>query len=185
MPDELERLEAWLLADPRRQVLLEVEPGKAFVEFHSPERSDPLYYNGLTLRAAIEAAIEGLKPHERLVFVLREMEGKTYEEISEITGVNLGTVKSRLNRARNNFAQVIAPYRGQARLGRGLLRLFDSEAGSGRHRRDCVRPAPGAALHAIRPSSQRRSRLPPQRSPRSTGGPGSPPRSLLLSPSPG
>jgi len=43
------------------------------------------------------------------VFVLREMEGKTYEEIAEVTGVNLGTVKSRLNRARNNFAQIIGP----------------------------------------------------------------------------
>jgi RNA polymerase sigma-70 factor (ECF subfamily) len=43
------------------------------------------------------------------VFVLRELEGKTYEEIADITGCNLGTVKSRLNRARNNFAQIVAP----------------------------------------------------------------------------
>ena len=43
------------------------------------------------------------------MFVLREMEGKTYEEIADITGCNLGTVKSRLNRARNNFAQIVAP----------------------------------------------------------------------------
>ncbi len=61
------------------------------------------------LRDLVESAVEQLPEHHRVVFVLREMEGKTYEEISEITGVNLGTVKSRLNRARNNFAQIIAP----------------------------------------------------------------------------
>lgn len=61
------------------------------------------------LRDVVEKAVEQLPEHHRVVFVLREMEGKTYEEISEITGVNLGTVKSRLNRARNNFAQIIAP----------------------------------------------------------------------------
>jgi RNA polymerase sigma-70 factor (ECF subfamily) len=61
------------------------------------------------LRAQVEKAVEELPEHHRVVFVLREMEGKTYEEISEITGVTLGTVKSRLNRARNKFAQIIAP----------------------------------------------------------------------------
>jgi RNA polymerase sigma-70 factor (ECF subfamily) len=61
------------------------------------------------LRGVVEKAVEQLPEHHRAVFVLREMEGKTYEEISEITGVNLGTVKSRLNRARNNFAQIVAP----------------------------------------------------------------------------
>ena len=50
-----------------------------------------------------------LPEDHRIVFVLREMEGKTYEEIADITGCNLGTVKSRLNRARNNFAQIVAP----------------------------------------------------------------------------
>ena len=61
------------------------------------------------LREMVENAVAQLPEHHRLVFVLREMEGKTYEEISDITGVNLGTVKSRLNRARNNFAQLIEP----------------------------------------------------------------------------
>jgi RNA polymerase sigma-70 factor, ECF subfamily len=41
--------------------------------------------------------------------VLRELEGKSYAEIAEITGCNLGTVKSRLNRARNSFAHLIGP----------------------------------------------------------------------------
>ena len=61
------------------------------------------------LRSKVEQAVEQLPEHHRIVFVLREMEGKTYEEIAAITGCNLGTVKSRLNRARNNFAHIIAP----------------------------------------------------------------------------
>jgi RNA polymerase sigma-70 factor, ECF subfamily len=61
------------------------------------------------LKQLVDTVVEDLPVHHREVFVLREMEGKTYEEIAEITGCNLGTVKSRLNRARNNFAQLIAP----------------------------------------------------------------------------
>jgi len=61
------------------------------------------------LRRMVEGVVAELPEHHRTVFVLREMEGKTYEEIAEITSCNLGTVKSRLNRARNNFAQMIAP----------------------------------------------------------------------------
>lgn len=61
------------------------------------------------LREKVEEAVKLLPEHHRIVFVLRELEGKTYEEIAEISGCNLGTVKSRLNRARNNFAALIAP----------------------------------------------------------------------------
>lgn len=61
------------------------------------------------LKETVERAVQDLPEHHRVVFVLREVEGKTYEEIAAITGVNLGTVKSRLNRARNNFAHIIAP----------------------------------------------------------------------------
>jgi RNA polymerase sigma-70 factor, ECF subfamily len=61
------------------------------------------------LKSMVDSAVDQLPEHHRTVFVLREMEGKTYEEIADITGANLGTVKSRLNRARNSFAQLIAP----------------------------------------------------------------------------
>jgi RNA polymerase sigma-70 factor, ECF subfamily len=61
------------------------------------------------LKQLVETVVDELPTHHREVFVLREIEGKTYEEIADITGCNLGTVKSRLNRARNNFAQLIAP----------------------------------------------------------------------------
>jgi RNA polymerase sigma-70 factor, ECF subfamily len=61
------------------------------------------------LKSLVDGAVDQLPEHHRTVFMLREMEGKTYEEIADITGANLGTVKSRLNRARNSFAQLIAP----------------------------------------------------------------------------
>ena len=71
-------------------------------------RPDDLYRKR-HLKETIDRAVAELPDHHRIVFVLRELEGKTYEEIADITGVNLGTVKSRLNRARNNFAQIVAP----------------------------------------------------------------------------
>ena len=71
-------------------------------------RPDDLYRKR-HLQETVEKAVQELPEHHRIVFVLRELEGKTYEEIADITGVNLGTVKSRLNRARNNFARIIAP----------------------------------------------------------------------------
>ncbi len=50
-----------------------------------------------------------LPEHQRQVFVMRELEGKSYEEIATETETNLGTVKSRLNRARTAFATMIKP----------------------------------------------------------------------------
>ena len=72
-------------------------------------RPDDLYRKRF-LRRLVEETVEELPEHHRLVFRLRELEGKSYEEIAEITGVNLGTVKSRLHRARNSFAQRIEPH---------------------------------------------------------------------------
>jgi RNA polymerase sigma-70 factor, ECF subfamily len=74
----------------------------------SASRPDDLYRKR-HLRELVEASVARLPEHHRQVFVLRELEGKSYEEIAEITACNLGTVKSRLNRARNSFAEIIAP----------------------------------------------------------------------------
>ena len=71
-------------------------------------RPDDLYRKR-HLRELVEETVAKLPEHHRQVFVLRELEGKSYEEIAEITDCNLGTVKSRLNRARNAFASIIEP----------------------------------------------------------------------------
>ena len=72
-------------------------------------RPDDLYRKR-HLRQLVEQATAQLPEHHREVFVLRELEGKSYEEIAEITSCNLGTVKSRLNRARTSFAEIIEPW---------------------------------------------------------------------------
>lgn len=72
-------------------------------------RPDDLYRKR-HLRELVEQTVAKLPEHHREVFVLRELEGKSYEEIAEITDCNLGTVKSRLNRARNAFAAIIEPW---------------------------------------------------------------------------
>lgn len=80
-----------------------------FEDLHT--RPDDLFRKRY-LREAVEESVKKLPLHHREVFVLRELEGKSYEEIAEITGVNLGTVKSRLNRARNAFAEIVEPLVG-------------------------------------------------------------------------
>lgn len=72
-------------------------------------RPDDLYRKR-HLRQLVEDTVAQLPEHHREVFVLRELEGKSYEEIAEITDCNLGTVKSRLNRARTAFASMIEPF---------------------------------------------------------------------------
>jgi len=55
----------------------------------------------------IQAAVNKLPTDQKLVVVLRDMEGRTYEEIAEITGLKLGTLKSRLSRARLRLREAL------------------------------------------------------------------------------
>jgi RNA polymerase sigma-70 factor (ECF subfamily) len=75
----------------------------------SSTRPDDMFHNR-HLQELVQRTVAQLTEHHRTVFVLRELEGKSYEEIAEVTNTNLGTVKSRLNRARSSFAEMIAPY---------------------------------------------------------------------------
>jgi RNA polymerase sigma-70 factor (ECF subfamily) len=55
------------------------------------------------LAAALEGAVAGLRPEYREVVLLRFAEGLAYEEIREVTGLPLGTVKTHLHRARKEL----------------------------------------------------------------------------------
>jgi RNA polymerase sigma-70 factor (ECF subfamily) len=61
------------------------------------------------LAALINEATARIPEKYRIPFLLREVEQLSYEEIQQVTGLKLGTVRSRINRARNRFRQLIKP----------------------------------------------------------------------------
>lgn len=80
------------------------------VDFEDSSTRPDRVYAAHELQDLVDRTVGKLAQHHREVFVLRELEGKSYEEIAEIAGCNIGTVKSRLNRARQSFAELIAPH---------------------------------------------------------------------------
>lgn len=58
----------------------------------------------------LHQAVQDLPEAFRQTIVLREIQGLAYEEIAEITGVSLGTVKSRIARARSRLQTTLKPY---------------------------------------------------------------------------
>lgn len=57
--------------------------------------------------ALLRAAIDALPGDMRTVLILYALEGRQYDEIAEITKTSIGTVKSRLNRARQKIAKFL------------------------------------------------------------------------------
>ena len=62
------------------------------------------------LQCIIENSIHRLPDAFRLAIVLREFQGLSYEEIADITNTNVGTVKSRISRARNKLQEDLKSY---------------------------------------------------------------------------
>ena len=62
----------------------------------------------------IREAVQSLPPFQREAVLLFEYEGFTLEEIAGIADVDVGTVKSRLHRARERLRQILAPLRSDS-----------------------------------------------------------------------
>ncbi len=86
----------------------DTEMGELLEEDHSP---DPLkVVLDAELQEKLRIAIEGLPVKLREVIVLRHLEGRSYEEIAEITRLPVGTVKSYLHRARKKLKEDLRGY---------------------------------------------------------------------------
>lgn len=62
------------------------------------------------LQTALHMALQRLRPEHRTVVVLYDLSGMSYDQIAEILDLPLGTVKSRLNRARRALQEELSDY---------------------------------------------------------------------------
>jgi RNA polymerase sigma-70 factor (ECF subfamily) len=79
--------------------------GEALTDLDTPENE----LAGEQLRAAVFGALEDLPEDLRTAVTLREFDGLTYEEIAEVMDCPVGTVRSRIFRAREAIDAVVAP----------------------------------------------------------------------------
>src|SRR5881628_613505 len=113
----LPRSRAWLLAIVRNTAYTWQRRHRAdglTTEFDEELHSDAVAedHPGATLerdtaRESLHRALDRLPPEFREVIVLRELEGMSYKEIGDVTGVPIGTVMSRLSRARRRLQEAL------------------------------------------------------------------------------
>jgi RNA polymerase sigma-70 factor (ECF subfamily) len=79
------------------------------IDIIDPGRTPDEKVNDSELSEIINEAIKRIPMKYRDSFVLREINQLSYQEIAAVTGLKLGTVRSRINRARNCFRQILEP----------------------------------------------------------------------------
>jgi len=83
--------------------------GQPAVEPESDLPSPEIRVANAQTRQQIDKALKMLPEQARTVFVLREIEGLSYEEIADAIGIKLGTVRSRLFHARKRLKEILQP----------------------------------------------------------------------------
>ena len=109
------RLSTWILTIATRLAIQElrrapVASSATVAEPVAPERTDA-DLERRALGQALRRALAALDPDQRAVLLLRELDELDYEEIATILDVPVGTVRSRLSRARARLREVLAEER--------------------------------------------------------------------------
>ena len=77
-----------------------MDENESFAFLRSPQDGPEAHRQRVELALTIERCLKDLPDDQRIVTVLSDVEGYDYQEIANITRVSLGTVKSRISRAR-------------------------------------------------------------------------------------
>jgi len=87
------------------------DDNESFAFLRSPNEGPEAYQERRELVRALEHCLEALPEDQRVTAVLCDVEGFSYQEIAEITRVSLGTVKSRMSRARAKLQDCLQGFR--------------------------------------------------------------------------
>lgn len=90
-----------------------VDENESFTFLRSPNDGPEAHRQRVELALAIEQCLKALPEDQRIVTVLGDVEGYDYQEIATITSVSLGTVKSRLSRARSKLRDCLQDLAGE------------------------------------------------------------------------
>lgn len=89
---------------------LEMDEGSYLSELGTDDLAPDTLYQEKEFEKAFQEALKGLGKNARTVFVLKEVEGLSYDEISGILKIKRGTVSSRLCYARKNLRKSLEKY---------------------------------------------------------------------------
>lgn len=87
--------------------LTDGEDGEAEFDVPAPDDGPEIIAQRHELAGLIQQGITTLPDDQRIVLVLSDVQGMSYEEIASMTNSNLGTVKSRLSRARAKLREYL------------------------------------------------------------------------------
>jgi RNA polymerase sigma-70 factor (ECF subfamily) len=106
------QLRSFLLGIARNLALKKWREQNRWVDLDGEEiEAPPRPVESLDTNEAVGAAVRALPLLQREALVLAEYEGLTLEEIARAVEAEVGTVKSRLHRARENLRRALAPFK--------------------------------------------------------------------------
>lgn len=94
----------------RRKEMYTIDGEEEFIQVKSNDKNPLKEVIQNELEVQVYHAMEQLPVEQRTVFILRTSEGLSYQEISQQLNISLGTVMSRLSRAREKLKDLLQPY---------------------------------------------------------------------------
>lgn len=109
----------WWRRHRRQQTSIDKEvcDGNARPDFEAPGATPFEELATREIQVLVQRALCAVPEVFRSAVILRDLEGMSYEEVAEVLGISVGTVKSRIMRGRRTLREILEPLRSPAREG--------------------------------------------------------------------